>query len=528
MFQILSSLESISDTAAMDEFLKERKRECVKVFEQYDGIAELCEEYFNLEYEDCKKRVEEQLAMQKPMLNEVERYLTEVQEAGDKEIRTLKDNIANYIREVALTRSNRIEEVYADMSTQPLIMEVWSLCAEDITSKDVWYSFLKTQQETALLWKKAVDDLLMLSAELERYRYKYNKTKSHLERAIYWMNRNYRENMPGLTKIQRQIASFMDRKHQLFKALFNLEQEMKNEKAEQHRLKLRYYSKIANLQLSIKLADARMLSTHNKVLKSKKMEVLDLLQEILEGDQYIHENLLKRSWNAIDLHSLEMEENETTAKRVDSTPVAANAEAKRLLKTLHEDTFADAYREFISNGDFVNVLNHIAEELGYMLDFQWVDYVKKTLEIEQEVRWLELFKVFKINFTDDIKNLKEHMKPFSKKSNGELVFDLNGALDGFLHFVWLNRQTLDTDDSFAQKRILKIHEEFWSRVDETVPKTLLWDSVLELLEKYKVSLQSRRRLIEARSDIVIENEELDKYLENYYNFEVPSDTNLNN
>ncbi|GFY74210.1 uncharacterized protein TNIN_442151 [Trichonephila inaurata madagascariensis] len=152
------------DNNAVEEFhrfLKDRKRECVAVFEQFDEIVALCEEYFNLEYGDIRKRVEEQMALQKPMINEVERYLTEVQDAGDKEISILKDNIANYIRDVAVTRSNRIEEVYADMGTQPLIMEVWSICAEAVTSKDVWCSFLKTQQETALLWKKAFDDLLV-------------------------------------------------------------------------------------------------------------------------------------------------------------------------------------------------------------------------------------------------------------------------------------------------------------------------------------------------------------------------------
>ncbi|GFQ73100.1 uncharacterized protein TNCT_606331 [Trichonephila clavata] len=409
------------------------------------------------------------------------------------------------------------------MSTQPLIMEVWSICAEAVTSKDVWCSFLKTQQETALLWKKAFDDLLMLSRELERYRFNYNKTKSNLERAIYWMNRNYRDNMPELTKIQRQIAFFKDKKYQLFKKFFCLEQEMKNEKEEQHRLKLKYYNQIAQMQLSIKLGKARILSKYNKVFKSKKMDVLDLLREILEGDKYIHENLLKKSWNAVDLPSVEMDDSSSTPKKVESTHSSTSIEAKKFLKTLHEDEFADAYREFICNGDFVNVLNHIAEELGFMLDFQWVDYVKKTLEFEQEIRWLELFKVFKLNFTDDIKNLKEHMRPFSKKSNGQVVFDLNGALDGFLHFVWLKRHSHNLDDLLAQKPPLKIHEEFWCDVDQKIPKTLLWDSVFELLEKYNDSLQSRRRLLAARSEMVMENEELDKYLQNYYCFEVPSE-----
>ncbi|GFW41187.1 uncharacterized protein TNCV_842271 [Trichonephila clavipes] len=211
------------------------------------------------------------------------------------------------------------------------------------------------------------------------------------------------------------------------------------------------------------------------------MDVLDLLREILEGDKYIHENLLKKPWIAVELPSVEMDDNSSTPKKAESS---TSMEAKKCLKTLHEDEFAGAYREFICNGDFVNVLNHVAEELGFMLDFQWVDYVKKTLEFEQEIRWLELFKVFKINFTDDVKNLKEHMRPFSKKSNGQVVFDLNGALDGFLHFVWLKRHSHDLDDLLAQKTPLKIHEEFWHDFEQKIPKTLLWDSVFELLGKY--------------------------------------------
>ncbi|CAL1268071.1 unnamed protein product, partial [Larinioides sclopetarius] len=120
-----------------------------------------------------------------------------------------------------------------------------------------------------------------------------------------------------------------------------------------------------------------------------------------------------------------------------------------------------------------------------MLDFQWVDYVKKTLEMEQKVRWLELFKVFKIDFVEDIKVLKEHMKRFSKRQNGETVFDLNGVLDGFLHFVWLKRQSLDFHTSSVEEETpQEIHKEFWNTVDEIIPKTLLWDSVFELLEKY--------------------------------------------
>ncbi|GIY03700.1 uncharacterized protein CEXT_1991 [Caerostris extrusa] len=175
---------------------------------------------------------------------------------------------------------------------------------------------------------------------------------------------------------------------------------------------------------------------------------------------------------------------------------------KKLLSDLKEDEFARAYRVFICNGDFVSVLNHVAEELGYMLDFQWVDYVKKTLEIEQEIRWLELFKVFKINFVEDIQDLKDHMKHFSKRHDNSVVFDLNGVLDGFLHFVWLKRchtsfpslsnrnraggsqfiQDLSLDEKEAT---YEVHEEFWKTVDKIIPKSLLWESVFELLETYR-------------------------------------------
>ncbi|GBN11931.1 hypothetical protein AVEN_121508-1 [Araneus ventricosus] len=94
--KILASIEEKADTASMNQFLEDRKKECVKVFEQFDKIIALCEEYLEMEYADCGKRMEEQKAILKPTVNEVERYLTEVQEAGDKEISTLKVNTSCY------------------------------------------------------------------------------------------------------------------------------------------------------------------------------------------------------------------------------------------------------------------------------------------------------------------------------------------------------------------------------------------------------------------------------------------------
>ncbi|KAF8773735.1 hypothetical protein HNY73_016368 [Argiope bruennichi] len=525
-FERLNDLYEIDKKAEEEfhKFLEDRKRECVKVFEQFDEIIALCEEYFEMEYADCERRMQEQMAIQKPAVNDVERYLAEVQEAGDKEISILKNNIANYIREVGLSRSSKIEEMYAEMSAQPLIMEVWSKCAEAITSKEVWYSFLKTQQDTALLWKQAFEDLMMLSSELERYRYNYNMTKSNLERAIYWMNRNYRDNMPELTKIQRKISSLVDRKLSLYKELIDIERDIRMEAKETQNLQFKYYNKIANMRTSIKLAHARVISKHNKAFKSKKIEILELLHDILKGDQYIHEKLLNKPWDSKDISFLEEDESTKLGDFDMELQVHSEAAKKKPIRTLHEDEFADAYRMFISDGDFVNVLNHIAEELGYVLDFQWVDYIKKTLEMEQKVRWLELFKIFKIDFVEDIKNLKEHMKQFSKKQDGETVFDLNGVLDGFLHFVWLKRQTLELQTLSPEETPQEIYKEFWNSVDEIIPKTLLWDSVFELLEKYRESLQSRKRLLETRFDMVLQNEELDRYLKNYYNYDIPKKT----
>ncbi|GIY42533.1 uncharacterized protein CDAR_413601 [Caerostris darwini] len=336
--------------------------------------------------------------------------------------------------------------------------------------------------------EKAFDDLMMLSTELERYRYNYNMTKSNLERAIYWMNRNYRDNMPELTKIQRKIAFLMDRKSDLFKELFNVEQKILKEKAAQKTLKLKYYNKVASMRLSVKLGNARILSKHNTVFESKRMEILDLLQAIVNGDHYIHEVLLDKPWSGtLDLSFLEKESNEQKMISNYETQLSAVMLTRKLISALNEDEFARAYRVFICNGDFVSVLNHVAEELGYMLDFQWVDYVKKTLEIEQEVRWLELFKVFKINFVEDIQDLKDHMKHFSKRHGDSVVFDLNGVLDGFLHFVWLKRQSINSQDlSLDEKEATyEVHEEFWKTVDKIIPKSLLWESVFELLETYR-------------------------------------------
>ncbi|GFW41181.1 uncharacterized protein TNCV_842211 [Trichonephila clavipes] len=149
--RILSSLESKADTVDMDEFLKERKRECVAVFEQYDEIVALCEEYFNLEYEDIRKRVEEQMALQKPMINEVERYLTEVQDAGEKEISILKRKGVDerVTRAVSSLPDGRF--FLADVrGKKPGKMACVRFKADRTTSKRIRYGFITVKSTTLI------------------------------------------------------------------------------------------------------------------------------------------------------------------------------------------------------------------------------------------------------------------------------------------------------------------------------------------------------------------------------------------
>lgn len=69
----------------------------------------------------------------------------------------------------------------------------------------------------------------MLSAKLEERRCNYELMNFKLEREIFWMSRDYKENMPELTKIQRHLASFVDKKHTLKKELKNLKSEISKE-----------------------------------------------------------------------------------------------------------------------------------------------------------------------------------------------------------------------------------------------------------------------------------------------------------
>lgn len=69
----------------------------------------------------------------------------------------------------------------------------------------------------------------MLSAKLEERRCNYNLMKFKLEREIFWMSRDYKDNMPELTKIQRHLADFVGKKVTLKKELKNLKSEITKE-----------------------------------------------------------------------------------------------------------------------------------------------------------------------------------------------------------------------------------------------------------------------------------------------------------
>ncbi|KFM69930.1 hypothetical protein X975_08159, partial [Stegodyphus mimosarum] len=71
--------------------------------------------------------------------------------------------------------------------------------------------------------------------------------------------------------------------------------------------------------------------------------------------------------------------------------------------------------------------------------------------------------------------------------NGEVVFDIKGAVDGFLHFVWLKRQSSFGGISH-NKSELKFNAEFWQSFEKVLPKTCVWDCVTEILEKYRYYL----------------------------------------
>ncbi|KAG8191480.1 hypothetical protein JTE90_020729 [Oedothorax gibbosus] len=512
-YELLACMENKVATSSLNESLLQRKKECEEVFQQFDKIVTLCEEYFDFEYKDCKNRAKKQSDMQEELLYEVETYLTEVEDAGEKEISILKDNISSYMREVGLSWSNKIDESLNEMDKQPSAMETFCERVEDITSADIRDTFILDQQEVSRLWKKAFDDLLMLSAELKRYRCSYYMSKSKLERAIYWMKRNYRDNMPKHTKTQGQITLLVDKKSVLAKNLKDIEEEIVKEKYEQQNLKLNYYKKIASLHTSTKLAYERKLSRHNQIFEVKKSEIIDILKILLNGDRKIYEELLNMPWISKDLSMLE---SKGTTPYIQAP---TNASPKSI-KTLHDDDFAEAFRELVCCGDFEILLNYIANELGYMLDFKWVDYAKETLELKNEIKWLELFKVFKIDFTKDLKDLKKHMTKFCINDSPEATFATSRALDGFLQFVQLKKGTREVSDSNLENINIetKNNKEFLDLVDKATPNPLLWDSIMDLLKKYRVLLQSHHRLISMRSELAKENEELDKYLENYKSY----------
>ncbi|XP_015928047.3 dynein regulatory complex protein 1 isoform X1 [Parasteatoda tepidariorum] len=515
--KVLADIDVSTVSPHLLEFLEDRKKECLEVFQQFDEIVGLCEEYFHLEYEICTKREKEQMLLQKSMMEEIERYLSEVEKAGDQEIDNLKDSISNYVTDVGKTWSRKIDATYEDIDKKSLRMDLCNERVEAITSKDLRNAFLADQIETAILWKKAYEDLMMLSTELEKYRYNYTKTKSDMERSIYWMQRNYRDNMPELTKFQNHVSFLESRKTELSEELQSLTEEIRKEEIRGRDTKRQYANKIVVMQDIKRQATLRAVSKHKNVFEAKQCEISDLLSEILEGDQFIFEEILHLPWTPPESTVSEDKngaENESL-EEVDSLIS---------IKTLNNDKFGDAFRLLMSSKDFEAVLNHIAEELGFMLDFQWVNYAKKTLDIKNEIKWIELFKVFKIDFEEDLKDLKNHMMKFTKMNDaGEAVFDWSRTLEGFIDFITVKKHR------FSKTQLKEMEEESpknenidWNSIQASIPKIHLWDSVILLLKKYKDFLTSRQRLNAQKVEVETENTELDKLLANYYSYDIPN------
>lgn len=69
----------------------------------------------------------------------------------------------------------------------------------------------------------------MLSAKLEKCKCNYSFIKFKYEREIFWMSREYKRNMPALTKSQRQLANLVDEKMTLKSKLKDFEKEVKEQ-----------------------------------------------------------------------------------------------------------------------------------------------------------------------------------------------------------------------------------------------------------------------------------------------------------
>ncbi|XP_054717318.1 dynein regulatory complex protein 1-like [Uloborus diversus] len=421
-----------------------------------------------MEYEDCRKRVQKQLML--PSISEVEKFLSEVEETGEKEISHLR----------------------------PLGMTVWHECTQELTSKDIRNAFLADQKEMTVHWQKAFEDLFMLSTELEKVRTNYYLTRSKLEKEVFWMEKDYKENMPKVTKMKRELTDQVSKRNRLKKELRYLKNQYDLEKNEQMKTQLKLYERITRTRQANKLAHDNAVKKCQNVMKMKKLEVEELLNELIDSDKLIHKDILNVKWEAPDTSFWE---NKELMKDISSDnltfpqkfPSEVRSEEKRAkagqverkgseIRIIQDDEFAESYRLLVSNGEFEAVLNEIATELGYMLDFKWVNYVKETLSLNHDVKWVEMFKVFRISFVEDLKELKDHMTSYCKRDeNGELAFNSQGALDGFLHFV----QSRSSSETSLDEPKLVVEEEYWNSVIKTMPNCLLWEAVSEGLEEYR-------------------------------------------
>lgn len=154
-------MEGEVPTTEMKEILEKKKGECAKVFHMFDEIVSVCEEYFELEYSDCSKRISKQTSFREPVINEVERFLIDIEEFGNREIKSLRNRISEWIYNKGMAMLDDVDKSYNNLKTQPFAVTVWFECTDMLTSKDLRNAFIDEQREMTDPWKKAFDDLLI-------------------------------------------------------------------------------------------------------------------------------------------------------------------------------------------------------------------------------------------------------------------------------------------------------------------------------------------------------------------------------
>jgi len=416
------------------------------------------------------------------------------------------------------------------------------------------YNMVKIKLET---------DVQILEQQLQQMKATYQLNQEKLEYNFQVLKKRDEENTITKSQQKRKITRLQDVVNGL---RLKLNKQEKHYKEENQSL-VDEYKRIADqykeLHKKMRHFGATDWKKFQDIWNMNEEEVKNLVQQVLQADQTIHEQQLALPWNPPDLPFFKSN-GPLNVPHVDPTKTAT-AYVKELIASdqastaTSEDKEAEASpaESSLTLGSVKKLLEILCDEAGFLVEEK---LNKLLLPLQSDERSLikldAIFKALNIDTEEDVKKLSAFFQKFDTKAtpvgndvdDGSLTsedkevqqLDLGGVTEGIsIH----HNQVLEILREFVKEHIIPVKEvqkttastlqgslsrdsthdaAFWESMSSVIDdrKLQMWEALIEALTKYHTTLTERAVRIRETDALRQQNAELRMLLHQYISSKV--------